>query len=252
MNIWSKFIQPLFSQSCLLCGAAGDTGEAICSDCQLELPWLGAQCRLCALPLPLDDLLCGDCLQRLPLFQRVEAPWRYHFPVDALINRFKHGQQRPVGRLLAALLSEHLRHAYDEGLARPDLLLPVPLAPARQRQRGFNQAGLLGSWLAGSLQLDCDQRLLQRRIDTPTQQGLSARQRKRNLRHAFVLREPATVAGRHLALVDDVLTTGSTANAITRLLLQAGATRVDVYCLARTPKPGGISQTVHPAPDPAG
>lgn len=224
-------------QTCQLCDLPADTTHALCSACQDELPWLGPHCRVCALPLPAAGLVCAHCLRRAPAFAHVEAPWRYAFPVDALITRFKHQSAWPIGRLLGGLLGEHLRHAYLEGLPKPELLLPVPLARARLRRRGFNQAALLANWLAKTLGLDLREDLLLRPQDTAAQQGLDAAARRRNLRGAFALSDPATVAGRQVALVDDVLTTGATAEALAALLLKAGATRVDVYCLARTPAP---------------
>lgn len=231
--IWTKNKQP-----CLLCGETTDTGESLCSACEAELPWLGGQCSVCAVPLPSAGLTCGACLRRPPAFTRVEAAWRYAFPVDSLITRFKHQQQWPMGRLLGALLSHHLQHAFAEGLPRPDLLLPVPLGRRRLRQRGFNQAGMLAGWLGKSLQLPVQEHWLQRPHEGAHQQELDAAARKRNLRRAFTLQPQARVSGRHIALVDDVLTTGATAETLARLLLKAGAARVDVYCLARTPRPG--------------
>ncbi|MDM8350806.1 ComF family protein [Pseudomonas sp. sp1636] len=225
-------------QGCLLCDEPADTRHSLCVSCESELPWLGARCQVCALPLPHAGLTCGGCLKRQPRFDRVEAPWRYAFPVDSLITRFKHQAQWPLGRLLGELLSQHLLHAFDEGLARPDLLLPVPLAERRQRQRGFNQAALLAQWLSEQLQLPVQQHWLRRVIDTPAQQQLDAATRKRNLRRAFALAPASQFGGLHLALVDDVLTTGATAESLARLLKKAGAARVDIYCLARTPKPG--------------
>jgi ComF family protein len=188
--------------------------------------------------LPHAGLTCGGCLKRPPHFDRVEAPWRYAFPIDSLITRFKHQAKWPLGRLLGELLSQHLLHSFAEGLARPDLLLPVPLAGRRQRLRGFNQAALLAQWLSEQLHLPLQQHWLQRVIDTPAQQQLDAATRKRNLRRAFALAPESQVSGRHLALVDDVLTTGATAESLARLLKKSGAARVDIYCLARTPKPG--------------
>lgn len=225
-------------QSCLLCDEPADSAHSLCVSCESELPWLGARCQICALPLPHAGLTCGGCLRRPPRFDRVEAPWRYAFPVDSLITRFKHQAKWPLGRLLGELLSHHLLHAFDEGLTRPDLLLPVPLAERRQRQRGFNQAALLARWLGEQLHLPLQHHWLQRVIDTPAQQQLDAATRKRNLRRAFALAPASAVSGLHLALVDDVLTTGATAESLARLLKKAGAARVDIYCLARTPKPG--------------
>lgn len=226
------------NQTCLLCDEPSDSALALCAPCLDELPWLGAQCSVCALPLPAPGLTCGQCLQEPPAFQRVIAPWRYDFPVDSLISRFKHHEKWPFGRLMAELLGQFLHYRFDEGLPRPDCLLPVPLSRRRLRQRGFNQAGMLAQWLGASLQLMVQPKLLLRTQDTPAQQGLDARARQRNLRQAFALADQAQVAGRHLALVDDVLTTGATAQALARLLINAGARRVDIYCLARTPSPG--------------
>lgn len=229
-------------QICLLCDEPAEAGLPLCAACETELPWLGAHCAVCALPLtgtPEGSLLtCGACLRKPPPFSRVEAAWRYAFPLDSLITRFKHQAQWPMGRLLASLMSHHLQHAFSEGLPRPDLLFPVPLSRQRLRQRGFNQAAMLADWLAGELQLKQQAAWLQRVQDTPAQQNLDAAQRQRNLRHAFALARQAEVQGLHLALVDDVLTTGATATSLARLLLRAGAARVDIYCLARTPRPG--------------
>jgi ComF family protein len=227
-------------QHCLLCDEPCDNLLALCSDCEAELPWLAEHCLNCALPLPCAGLTCGACLKRPPNFTRVEAAWCYSFPVDSLITRFKHRAQWPLGRLLAELLSHHLQHAFSEGLSKPDLLLPVPLSRQRLRQRGFNQAAMLADWLSHSLQLPQATELLVRSHDTQAQQQLSAAERKRNLRKAFALTDEQPIKGRHIGLIDDVLTTGATAEAIARLLRKAGAARVDVYCLARTPKPGDL------------
>ena len=223
---------------CSLCDERCETGQSVCGACEAELPWLREHCTLCALPLPASGLICGECLKRPPAFDRVIVPWRFAFPVDTLISRFKHQAQWPLGRLLAEHLSQHLQHAFDEGLPRPDALLPVPLARKRYRQRGFNQAQMLTDWLSAALAIPVDKKLLQRVHDTQSQQELDAASRRRNLRQAFALTDDQKLAGRHLAIIDDVLTTGATAEALARLLKRAGAVRVDVYCLARTPKPG--------------
>ena len=232
--IWLKSNQP-----CLLCDESTGTPQAICTPCESELPWLGDHCLRCALPLAMAGLTCGQCLKRPPAFQQVVAPWAYGFPVDSLVSRFKHQANWPYGRMMAELLSQLLRYRFDEGLPRPDLLLPVPLAAQRLRERGFNQSALLARWLSERLHIPEQPHWLLRPLETPTQQGLSAKARQRNLRRAFALAPEAQVHGRHLALVDDVLTTGATAHNLARLLRAGGAARVDVYCLARTPKPEG-------------
>ncbi|UVE17506.1 ComF family protein [Pseudomonas sp. LS44] len=231
--IWTKN-----NQFCALCDEPSGVERDLCGPCEDELPWLHDQCSICALPLLVDGMACGECLQRPPAFTRVETPWRYDFPLDALVTRFKHQGKWPLGRLLADGLARHLLHAYGEGLPRPDCLLPVPLAKRRLRQRGFNQATLLARWLGAQLQLPVDEQLLRRTLETPPQQDLDAATRQRNLRKAFALSHQVELRGRHVALVDDVLTTGATTQSLARLLRKAGAARVDVYCLARTAKPG--------------
>ncbi|MNK88157.1 DNA utilization protein GntX [compost metagenome] len=231
--IWSKN-----KQHCLLCDEAADGSTPICMACETDLPWLGDHCECCALPLPAAGLTCGQCLNQPPAFERVIAPWTYSFPVDSLITRFKHSAKWPFGHLLAELLTQALQHRFDDDLPRPELLVPVPLGKRRLRQRGFNQAAMLARWISASLDIPCDERLLLRTQDTDAQQDLNAEARKKNLRNAFALTPKTSLKGRHLALVDDVLTTGATAQALARLLMDAGAARVDVYCLARTPKPG--------------
>lgn len=222
---------------CLLCGARADAGERLlCQACEADLPWLGGRCPRCALSLPGHGLDCGGCLRQPPAFAHTEAPWHYGFPVDSLISAFKHRGDRVLGHLLGQLLARHLQQAYAAGLERPERLVPVPLARRRLRQRGFNQAELLARWLSHDLRLPVAH-ALQRPLETPPQQGLDAAARKRNLRHAFAVVPGNDLQGQHLALVDDVLTTGATADALARQLLRAGARRVDVYCLARTPKP---------------
>ncbi|OPA83850.1 amidophosphoribosyltransferase [Pseudomonas fluorescens] len=232
--IWLKNTQP-----CLICDEPTETADSVCNACETELPWLMEHCEVCALPLPMDGLVCGQCQQQPPAFKQVVAPWTYSFPVDSLISRFKHQARWPLGHLLGRLLGQHLQHRFDNtSLPRPHALLPVPMAHRRLRERGYNQALMLARWLSADLNIACDEHLLLRPHETVAQQALDAKTRKRNLLGAFALAADAQVQDRHFALVDDVLTTGATAHSLARLLINAGARQVDVYCLARTPKPG--------------
>ncbi|MGY4524553.1 phosphoribosyltransferase family protein [Pseudomonas sp. TE21394] len=235
---WERLVYKcsIINQTCLLCDERAGQAYPLCVACEQALPWLDDQCLRCALPMPMSGLTCAQCSRRAPAFEQVIALWHFGFPVDTLVSRFKHKRQWPLGRLMAELLGHGLLHRFAEGVARPDLLLPVPLARRRQRERGFNQAGMLARWLSVQLGVRCDERLLTRTRETPAQQQLDARARQRNLRQAFAL--TGELKGQHVAIVDDVLTTGATAHTIAELLCTAGARRVDVYCLARTPKPG--------------
>jgi ComF family protein len=230
--IWSNI-----NQRCSLCDESTDNPYPLCEPCERELPWLDERCEICALPLAMTGLECGTCRRKAPAFARVEAPWHYGFPIDTLITRFKHNAQWPLGRMLAEGLARWLLQAFADGLPRPQRLLPVPMAGQRLRKRGFNQAQMLGHWLAPLLQIRCDDRLLLRPYATRAQQELDAAARRQNLLSAFSLADKALVRGLHVAIVDDVMTTGATAQALALLLRRAGAVRVDVYCLARTAKP---------------
>lgn len=224
------------SQSCLLCDEPAHNPYSLCHSCEQELPWLDERCEICALPLAMSGLECGPCRRKAPAYTRVEVPWHYGFPVDALITRFKHNAQWPLGRMLAEGLARWLLQAYADGLARPQRLLPVPMARERLRKRGFNQTQMLAQWLAPLLNIRCDDTLLLRPQAKRAQQELNAQARWQNLHSAFALADKALVRGLHVAIVDDVMTTGATAQALALLLRRAGAHRVDIYCLARTPR----------------
>ncbi len=225
---WLNSVQQLlYPPHCRLCAARGEGGLDICLECLGDLPWLTPGCSLCALPLARDDeSYCGGCLARPPAFDRVVAPLRYTAPVDYLIGALKFRGSLAAGRLLGSLLALHLQH---DGEALPQLLIPVPLHRQRLRQRGFNQARELCRPLTASLGIPAAA-LLARRRDTPAQRELSASARRRNIRGAFTLTGPVPD---HVAIVDDVMTTGSTVDEIARLLRSGGAQRIEVWVPAR-------------------
>ncbi|MEH6493673.1 ComF family protein [Halopseudomonas sp.] len=164
------------------------------------------------------------------------APLLYRFPVDSLVPAFKYHRQNAYGQLLGQLMLLHLTHYLEQfPERRPDLLIAMPMHSARQAQRGYNQAFELARQLAGELKIPLQRNALQRSRATKPQQGLSARERQQNLRDAFRCRYPEQIAGRDIALIDDVMTTGTSAAEATRTLLRAGAASVQVWCAARTP-----------------
>lgn len=213
---------------CELCGApAGWLG--LCPGCRADLPWIGAACRGCARPLAAGED-CGRCRQHHPAWSRAIVPLAWSFPVDALISRFKYGGALHYGALLGRLLAEHCRHR------RPDAIVPVPLHPARLAERGFNQAHELARPLARRIGVPILDDACCRTTATPPQAGLAAQQRYRNLQGAFSASQ--RVRGMRLALVDDVLTTGSTLESLALELLRAGAATVEAWAVAR----GGTAQ----------
>ncbi|RRJ83164.1 ComF family protein [Aestuariirhabdus litorea] len=220
---------------CLLCGARARARLPLCEPCLAALPRLQNPCPRCALEHrgPTGSL-CGRCLGSPPLFQHCIAALGYEFPLRQLIGRYKYQQQWLFGPLFQQLLW----HRFSEALSLatpPEALIAVPLHPQRLRERGFNQALELARFLSRRSGIPLLHPLVNRQRHTPHQQGLSLKERHRNLKGAFHLEPP--LPARHLMLVDDVVTSGATVNEITRLLLRKGANRVDVCCLARTGSP---------------
>jgi len=218
----------LYPDHCQLCNAPATDG--LCAGCRQELPHNHHGCGQCGLPLTLaQEAVCGHCLQHPPAVDRSLIPFLYTTPIDQLIGQFKFSAKLPQGRLLSRLLGEHLeRHA-----TLPDLLIPVPLHPTRLRQRGYNQALELARPLSRRFGIPLEQRSCRRILQTRPQRELKKHQRKRNIRGAFQITGP--LAATHIALVDDVVTTGCTVNELARHLKQAGVARVDVWAVARTP-----------------
>jgi ComF family protein len=228
---WLRAVQGwILPPTCIRCGCAGRPPVFdLCEFCEADLPKNGNPCRACGLPIAPDALgSCRTCSRRRFHFDCVLAPCLYEYPVDRLVQRFKYEGRLEIGRVLATLLS---RAAQDSGVARPEALLPVPLARSKLRSRGFNQAVELALPVANALSLPIRRDLCMRVRGTQDQAGLRARDRRRNVEGAFAV--ASTVVPRHIALIDDVLTTGSTCGEIARVLKEAGAERVDVWVVAR-------------------
>lgn len=230
---WIDFIQFRLPGSCLLCGAhrAGKDGLDLCPGCLADLPRNTQPCPHCAEPATPPGQLCGHCQRHPPPCDRVIAPWRYEAPLDGLVLRLKSPQGIVAARTLGNLLADHL--AEDASNSRPDLILPIPLHGKRLRERGFNQAGLLARRLSRRLDIPWRPDVLEKVRQTEDQRGLDRKGRRKNLRGSFACKP--LPAGCHVALVDDVVTTGATSEEAARTLKRAGAGRVEVWALARTP-----------------
>ncbi len=218
-------MQNAVTQPCVLCGARA-RGRLLCPACAGDLPLLPAErCPRCALP-SLDGLLCGACLKKPPRFERCEAVYRYAFPLDALIQHCKYGGAQELADLFAEALARRLA---DRPL--PDLIVPMPLHPARLRERGFNQALEIARRLGNHLNIPC-RHACRRQRDTPPQAGLDLKERQRNLRGAFVCDED--MKGKRIALLDDVMTSGGSLNELAKAARRAGALEIDAWVVART------------------
>ncbi len=220
----------LFPGCCVLCGDPGIRNLDICPGCYADLPRNSHFCRTCALPLAgkPGELTCGACQRTPPAYDRCIAPLHYRYPVNHLLTRLKFHRKLPHARLLGTLMARWLAQS-----PRPELLLPVPLHPSRIRERGYNQALELARPIARQLRLPIDTRSCHRVRKTAAQSELNTELRHKNVRNAFAASKQ--LPAKHIAIVDDVVTTGHTINELAKVLRQAGAERIDVWVVARVP-----------------
>ena len=237
----STFVRSALPQACTLCtGHAGDA--LLCAACAADMPCVTEACPRCALPSP-SGATCGRCLARPPTHAATVAAWRYAFPADRLLHAFKYG-----GRLA---LAEPMAIAMADAVARrgdplPDRVIGLPLAPARQRARGFNHAQEIARRVSRRTSVPLISAL--RRVrDTPPQAGLALAARTSNVRNAFIAVK--RLDGLAVAIVDDVMTTGATLNAAATAARSAGARRVDAWVVARTLPPSRRGRSSAPFPD---
>jgi ComF family protein len=202
----------------------------ICQACLHDLARNRSSCYRCGLHFdqaPSSPQLCGRCLQQTPPFDDTFAPFLYQGGMRYLISQLKFQHQLANARLLGNLLADHL----TANAERPDCLVPVPLHPRRYRQRGFNQSIEIARTVSKRLALPLDLNSCQRLRDTGHQSALPAKQRRANLRNAFAVTR--AMPYQHLAIIDDVMTTGATVTALATALKNSGVNRVDVWVCAR-------------------
>ena len=220
----------LLPQRCALCGAAAQR-TALCDTCRLALPALPSRCPVCAQPST-GDAACGECLQQPPRFAVTVAAHAYAFPLDRLIQALKYEHRLELALPLGDALADAVRRA-PASLEGVEAIVPLPLSRTRQRERGFNQAIEIGRIVARRTDLPLAP-LLSRTAHAPPQASLPWRERRRNVRRAFACNHD--LGGRHVAVLDDVMTTGATLDAAAAALVAAGAARVDAWVVARTLK----------------
>jgi ComF family protein len=233
----------LFPASCPLCHRrlAAGRQDPLCGDCWSAIERIRPpQCAACGLPFltfDADDVgeategaprRCGACLIEPPAYEYARAAGVYAGPLREALHALKFGRKRALARPLAALTLAQCRRVLGDDV---DALLPVPLSPARRRERGFNQSELIADRIGAARRLAVEPRWLRRRRDTRPQTELLADERRQNVRDAFVASRAA--AGRHVVIVDDILTTGATVNECARTLRAIGARRVGVVTVAR-------------------
>lgn len=223
--------------SCLLCHGPCSARADFCSTCFADLPWNRHCCPRCAEPLPAHNhpQTCQNCCLMEPHFDHCQIPLRYEFPVNELLLAAKNAKPdllKPLTRCLTG-------HIKDRDVPLPDLLVPVPLHPIKQRKRGFNQSGLVAQRLSKALSVPVSHNLIIKIRDIAQQKHLSRLERQHNLKRSFRvdLTEARELRGKapRVALVDDIVTTGTTVNQLAKQLIRAGFENIDVWAIARTP-----------------
>ncbi|UGS91298.1 ComF family protein [Ralstonia wenshanensis] len=235
LSAWFRTgLRHLLPCACALCGAV--QGGLVCSGCIGDLaPQLHRRrCIQCAIALESRHTArhCHACLAGAPDFDATVVIADYDWPLDHLVTGLKFRAQLPLAAWLAGQLGNALAAAPGD---LPDVLLPVPLSPARLHSRGYNQAWEIARRLAHQLNIPAHANALNRVRDNPAQATLDRAERLTNLHGAFVVAEPARVVGRHIGVVDDVMTTGTTLGEIATQLKRAGASRITNVVALRTP-----------------
>jgi len=221
----------LWPARCILCSGAGDDGVDLCRDCAADLPRNEPACSVCAEPLAATGAgprACGECLRDPPEFCAGFVPFRYAYPLDHLVRGLKFRGELACGRALGQLFS---RCVLAHGESLPEAIVPVPLAPRRYRQRGYNQASELALAIRAVTGVTVTTDVVIRRRETVEQAGLDRVARRKNVKGAFAAIAP--LRARRVAILDDVVTTGSTVRELARVLRQAGAEQIAVWAIAR-------------------
>ncbi len=231
VNDWLNNAQSIcFPSHCVLCGSAGEAELDLCIGCQNELMSITNPCYQCGLPLAGNEKMhCGECLKTPPCFDRVICGYIYQRPFSSLVQGLKFSARLQYARLISQLMAKQIGRCSE---SLPELLIPVPLHVVRTRERGFNQALELARILSKQLTINMDFKSCQRMRLTRAQSSLDAKRRRANVKQAFSLEKPLTA--RHVAIVDDVMTTGNTVNALAQILKKSGVKVVDVWVAART------------------
>ncbi len=221
----------LWPHHCLLCQAQAPAGKDFCTACDQSLPRSREACPRCGAPgavVGSRTANCGECQKHPPAYDSTRAIFRYASPVDRLIQQLKYHGRLDLSRVLGGYLAGHMLTLNDP---LPDVVVPVPLHVTRLRDRGFNQSLEIARFVAKQLQVPLDWQGAQRVRPTAPQTELPRDQRRKNVRGAFTASK--VFAGQRVAIVDDVMTSGHTVNALAECLLQSGARDVRVWVVAR-------------------
>jgi ComF family protein len=221
----SNLISLLFKQNCILCASATDLAHSLCHDCVESLPYAPKlSCPQCGLES--QGEICGSCLKNEPHYDFTHALFSYAYPIDAILQHYKYNNALYLSHTFGHLLAEKIIN-FDS-----DIMMAMPLHPTRIKTRGFNQSLEVAKIIAKQFNIQLDTTSCQRIKNTPPQASLALKERAQNMKGAFACN--ANFKGKHIALVDDVMTTGASLNELAKTLKLAGAAKVSCYILART------------------
>jgi ComF family protein len=228
-NIWSKFNHlfknALFPQACLLCKAQSNRDSSICQDCLDDLPWhSAASCQQCGLN-SYEGQQCGSCIAASPDFDKTKALFNYEFPINVMLQHYKYRHSLPIAQSFASMM---LRF---KSASQFDLIIPMPLHPQRLKERGINQSLEIARLLSKPLNIPMRHACERIKFSAP-QASLPMKDRVNNMKGAFICNEDLT--GRNLILLDDVMTTGASLNALAKAVKAKGAAHVECWLIART------------------
>ena len=222
----------LLPYTCLLCQHPANRYQDLCEPCKKDLPLLKNACVRCAIPLDAPTTAnCGFCQQNPPPFDTAHALYSYEPPIGNLILALKFNQSLIHARVLGELMAEKIQSRWYQTKPLPTLIIPVPLHPKRLKERGFNQALEIARPIAKILQLPIKTAITRRIKHTDAQAALPAVARQNNIKNAFIV--TGDLRGQHLAVIDDVMTTGHTMTEFCKTLKRNGAGAIDVWCCAR-------------------
>lgn len=240
-NNVSNWLHCIFPNTCVLCGSTDKLLCAhtfknnhldLCAACYQILPMPQHSCSCCATPLPATTQpFCGSCLKTPPPFTKVITPYLYQTPMDYLITKLKFHNQLVYAKILGLLLAEHLQQHYRDR-DKPQIIIPIPLHKSRLRERGFNQSLEIAKPIAKIFRIPINKYECIRHKNTEPQSLLRSKERKENIHNAFSIKSSFIGRYEHVAMIDDVITTGDTVREFCHQLQRAGVQKIDVWACA--------------------
>lgn len=239
MSLFKGLTKILFPHTCVLCAEQSNQSRDLCTECEKELPWSHSVCKQCGLHISTTSHteICGQCQQQAPQFDRVLALCDYADPIDRLIAAAKFHQKLVYTRVLGELLAKQVSQFWYQAQALPSMIIPVPLHDTRLKERGYNQSLEITKIVSKKLRLPFSFDICRRNKPTLPQSGLMHDEREKNMKNAFTLKN--TMIPPHVAIIDDIVTTGHTVGELSKQLREAGVKQIDIWCCARTQRKKG-------------